>query len=116
MGWYIAKADKTALLVLHFDRGGKDDVLCQAKFLNSNGAENGDSFQVDNRAMSALCMNGLNGIAGSVVNDAVFDEQFAFDIVEVDWADYTMIDDDLGWCRIERMMLGFHAMGHERAM
>lgn len=114
--WHIAEVDEAALLVLHFDEVRKDDILSLTEFLGMNFAEDSHSLQVNERAMPFLWMNSLYGIAGSVVNDAVFDEQFAFDVMEVDWADYTMIDGDLSWCGMERMVLGFQAVRHERAM
>src|SRR5437764_13404413 len=116
VGWYIAETDQSALLVLHFDRGGKNDILALTEFLGLNFAEDGYSFQVDNRAVSALCMNGLNSIAGSMVDNAVFDEQFAFDITYVHWPDDAVVDGDLSWGGVEGMMLGLQAVGHERAM
>ena len=36
--------------------------------------------------------------------------------MEVDWANDTMVDGDLGWCSVARMMFRFYTIWHERAM
>src|SRR5579884_2269712 len=86
------------------------------EFLDMDLTEDGDTFEIDKRAVSALGMNGVDGEAGGMVDDAIFHLQFAFDVVEVDWAADAVIDADPGWSCVERMMLRFQTVRHERAM
>ena len=75
---HIAEADQAALLVLQIDGGGKNDVLGLPQFLGLDLAEDGYAFEVDKGAMSAIGVYGVDGVAGSVVDNAVFDRAVRF--------------------------------------